>query len=220
MTVLPLAVLLLSTAVQAANPVFGAYSTDSCDSCLDETYQSCPGDYKTRSYATCMCAGDGSANFVKCLSYCDASLNEPAIASSTYYGYCVLFFKELCDGAEQFLSEKIYGEQCSKEAIAAGGIGAKDGDDGDDESSKRLVQLVTQSQDRKLILLNSESSEPNKTKDSDSMETGEASETTKTGDASKTAGKSEATQTSNHAIASSVPVWAVVAGVGLHFMNM
>ncbi|KAH7256257.1 hypothetical protein BKA59DRAFT_467088 [Fusarium tricinctum] len=202
MTVLPLAVLLLSTAVQAANPVFGAYSTDSCDSCLDETYQNCPGDYKTRSYATCMCAGDGSANFVKCLSYCDANLNEPAIASSTYYGYCVLFFKELCDGAEQFLSEKIYGEQCSKEAIAAGGIGAKDGDDGDDESSK------------------SESSEPNKTKDSDSMETGEASETTKTGDASKTAGKSEATQTSNHAIASSVPVWAVVAGVGLHFMNM
>lgn len=220
MTLLPLAICLLTTAVQAANPVFGAYSTDSCDSCLDETYQSCPGDYMTRSYATCMCAGDGSANFVKCLPYCDASLNEPAIASSTYYGYCVLFFKELCDGAEQFLTEKIYGEQCSKEAIAAGGIGAKDGDNGDDESSKRLVELEIQSQDPKLIMLISESSEPNKTKDSDSKETGEASETTKTGDASSTAGKSEATQTANDAIAPIVPVWAVVAGVGLQFMNM
>jgi hypothetical protein len=140
LTLLPLAVLLFSTAVEAANPLFGAYSTDSCDSCLDETYQSCPGDYKTRPYATCMCAGDGSANFVKCLSYCDVNKNEIAIASSTYYGYCVQFYKELCDGAQQFLSEEIYDKQCSKEAIAAGGIGAKDGDDGDDDPSKRLVQ--------------------------------------------------------------------------------
>jgi thiol:disulfide interchange protein len=68
--------------------------------------------------------------------------------------------------------------------------------------------------------LNSENSEPNKTKDSDSEETGDASETSKTGDASKTAGKSEATQTANDAIASSVPVWAMVAGIGLQFVNM
>ncbi|KAM0217701.1 hypothetical protein ACHAPQ_008228 [Fusarium lateritium] len=202
LTLLPLVVLLPIT-VQAANPVFGAYSTDSCDSCLDETYQSCPGDYMTRPYATCMCAGDGSANFVKCLSYCDVNKNEPAIASSTYYGYCVLFFKELCDGAQQFLTEDIYKEQCSKEAIAAGGIGAKESDDdGDDDSSK------------------SESPEPNKTKNSDSDETGDASETSKAGDASKTAAQSEATQTGNDAIASSVPVWAVVAGIGLQFMNL
>jgi hypothetical protein len=140
LTLLPLAVLLFSTAVEAANPLFGAYSTDSCDSCLDETYQSCPGDYKTRPYATCMCAGDGIANFQTCMSYCDVNKNEIAIASSTYMGYCVQFFKELCDGAQQFLSEEIYDKQCSKEAIAAGGIGAKDGDDGDDDSSKRLVQ--------------------------------------------------------------------------------
>ncbi|KAM0185570.1 hypothetical protein ACHAPA_012082 [Fusarium lateritium] len=200
LTLLPLAVLLLSTAVQAANPVFGAYSTDSCDSCLDETYQSCPGDYKTRPYATCMCAGDGSANFVKCLSYCDVNKNEPAIASSTYYGYCVLFFKELCDGAQQFLTEDIYEKQCSKEAIAAGGIGAKEGDD--DDSSK------------------SGSTEPNKTKVSDSEETDDASETSKAGDASKTAAQSEATHTTNDAIASMVPVWAVVAGIGLQFMNI
>ncbi|KAM0235000.1 hypothetical protein ACHAP5_009862 [Fusarium lateritium] len=150
-----------------------------------------------------MCAGDGSANFVKCLSYCDVNKNEPAIASSTYYGYCVLFFKELCDGAQQFLTENIYEEQCSKEAIAAGGIGAKEGDDDGDEDSGK-----------------SESSEPNKTKDSDSEETGDASETSKIGDASKTVGKSEATQTANDAIASSVPVWAVMAGIGLQFMNV
>lgn len=131
-TVLSLALGLLPL-VQASNPVFGAYQTDSCDACLDQTYESCPGDYKTRSYATCMCAGDGSANFVSCLSSCDPNKNEPAIASSTYYGYCVLFFKELCDGAQEFLSEDIYNKQCSKEAIKAGGIGAKDGDDDSEE---------------------------------------------------------------------------------------
>lgn len=127
--------LLLSSTVLASNPVFGAYATDSCDTCLDQTYESCPGDYKTRSYATCMCAGDGSANFVSCLSSCDATLNEPANASATYYGYCLMFFKELCDGAQEFVSSDTYAEQCSKEAIKAGGIGEKGDDSGDDSGS-------------------------------------------------------------------------------------
>jgi hypothetical protein len=88
-----------------------------------------------------MCAGDGSANFVTCLSYCDVNLNEPANASAAYYRYCLMFFKELCGGAEQFVDEETYAEQCSKEAIEAGGIGEKGGDDagedGDGGSDKK-----------------------------------------------------------------------------------
>ncbi|KAJ0128331.1 Uncharacterized protein HZ326_28572 [Fusarium oxysporum f. sp. albedinis] len=75
------------------------YQTDSCDACLDQTYESSPGDYKTRTYATCILADDGSAKFASCLSSCDPDKNEPAIASSTYYGSCVLFLEELCGGA-------------------------------------------------------------------------------------------------------------------------
>ncbi|PNP79959.1 hypothetical protein FNYG_06656 [Fusarium nygamai] len=185
----------LLTAVQASNPVFGAYQTDSCDACLDQTYESCPGDYKTRSYATCMCAGDGSANFVSCLSSCDPNKNEPAIASSTYYGYCVLFFKELCDGAQEILSEDIYNKQCSKEAIEAGGIGAKDGDD-------------------------DSSSEPSKTKDSSSKETDDSGESDEANDSetTKTSGSAQATSTSG-ALATMVPAWAIMAGMGLQLMN-
>lgn len=123
-----LTLFLLSTTALASNVLFGAYSTDECDACLDQTFQSCPGDYQTRSYATCMCAGDGSANFVSCLSSCDPGLNEPANASATYYGYCLMFFKELCDGGQKFVDNETYNKQCSKEAIKAGGIGA-DGDD-------------------------------------------------------------------------------------------
>ncbi len=46
-----------------------------------------------------MCAGDGGTNFVQCTSVCDVSLNEPAIAASAWYGYCVIFFKEMCPDA-------------------------------------------------------------------------------------------------------------------------
>jgi hypothetical protein len=113
---------LLLTAVQAANAVFGAYSTPSCEECLDETFQSCPGDYETRSYAECMCAGDGSVTFNSCLSECDTSLNEPANAVANFYGYCVIFFKELCPTAEQYLDDDIFNKQCSPEAIEAGGL--------------------------------------------------------------------------------------------------
>ncbi|KAF9768035.1 hypothetical protein IL306_014703 [Fusarium sp. DS 682] len=179
----------LLTAVQASNPVFGAYQTDACDACLDQTYESCPGDYKTRSYATCMCAGDGSANFVSCLASCDPNKNEPAIASSTYYGYCVLFFKELCDGAQQFLSEDIYNKQCSKEAIKEGGIGAKNGGDDDSEESDK------------------------ETDESDKSDEANDSETT------KTSGSAQSTSTSG-ALATMVPAWAIMAGMGLHLVSV
>lgn len=47
-----LAVGQLATTVSAANMVFGAYGNRNCEACLDKTFQSCPGDYQTRSYAT------------------------------------------------------------------------------------------------------------------------------------------------------------------------
>ncbi|KAL6407436.1 hypothetical protein AUP68_10268 [Ilyonectria robusta] len=122
--ILSLAINLLFTAVQAANPVFGAYATPSCEECLDQTYESCPGDYRKLPYAECMCKGDGGTNFVSCVPQCDASLNEPNNAAGAWYGYCVVFFKEMCPPAEYYLSDDYFNEQCSSEAIASGGLDA------------------------------------------------------------------------------------------------
>lgn len=122
--IVSLALSLLFTAVQAANVLFGAYATASCEECLDQTYESCPGDYQTRSYAECMCAGDGSTNFVSCMPQCDASLNERNNAASAWYGYCVQFFKEICPSAEYYLDDEYFNDECSPEAIAAGGLGS------------------------------------------------------------------------------------------------
>ncbi|RGP58702.1 hypothetical protein FLONG3_11415 [Fusarium longipes] len=220
-----LSVLLLSTTVLASNVLFGAYSTEKCDSCLDQTFESCPGDYKTRSYATCMCAGDGSTNFVSCLSYCDPTLNEPANASATYYGYCLIFFKELCDGAQQFVSEETYARQCSKEAIEAGGRGEKGGDDsGEDEdggSNKKDTNTDTDSEKRQVTWIR-KISKPTKTNQPASSKTDETSEVndtnaaTTTNDASKT---SETAQTTSGAKATAIPAMALFVGLGLQFVN-
>src|SRR4051812_32096857 len=109
---IPTALGLLITAAQAANPVFGVYSSGACDSCLDQTFASCPGDYLTRSYATCMCAGDGGTNTVTCLSQCDPGLNEPANVVATWYGYCTIFFKEMCPEAKEYMSDSRFQSEC------------------------------------------------------------------------------------------------------------
>ncbi|CAF3573170.1 unnamed protein product [Fusarium graminearum] len=212
--------LLLSSTVLASNPVFGAYATDSCDTCLDQTYESCPGDYKTRSYATCMCAGDGSANFVSCLSSCDATLNEPANASATYYGYCLMFFKELCDGAQEFVSSDTYAEQCSKEAIKAGGIGEKGNDSGDDSGSgsdggsDKEADADSGSTAIEMPTKTNESASEKTNEKGESNETGAA---TTTGDSSKT---SETAQTTSGAKATAIPAMALFVGLGLQFINV
>ncbi|GKU22061.1 hypothetical protein FLAG1_10262 [Fusarium langsethiae] len=210
--------LLLSTTVLASNPLFGAYSTDQCDTCLDQTFESCPGDYQTRPYATCMCAGDGSANFVSCLSSCDTSLNEPANASATYYGYCLMFFKELCDGAQQFVDEETYAEQCSEEAIKAGGIGEKGNDSGDDGESDKESDSNGDDDSNEgtgiAVLTKTNESASEKTN-----ETGEANETdaaTTTDGSSKT---SETAQTTSGARATAIPAVALFAGLGVQFIN-
>lgn len=129
-----LALCFLCAAVKASNPVFGGFVSSACDSCLDETYQSCSGDYKTRPYATCMCTGDGSANVMTCLSSCDPEINEPAVVSGAWYRYCVKFFKDFCPASEYYLEAETFDRYCSEEAIAAGGIGKNEnGDSGSDE---------------------------------------------------------------------------------------
>ncbi|KAJ3538107.1 hypothetical protein NM208_g6052 [Fusarium decemcellulare] len=180
---------LFSTAVRASNPVFGAYPSSQCDTCLDEVYQSCPGDYQTRPYAVCMCAGDGSANFVSCLPYCDGGIDEAGIATSTFLWLL-----------QQYLDSDIFNKQCSKEAIAAGGIGA-DEDEGDDVST--AIEIPTQ------------------TSGSASEETGEADETkTDETKADKTSDASETTKSTSGATPTVIPALAIVAGLGLQLMNL
>lgn len=113
--------------VLAFNEIFGFSPSDpTCTACLDEVFESCPGDYKTRSYATCMCGGVGSTNFVGCTSNsCDPSVNSPNNAARMWYNYCTQFFPaELCPDAEQYMNADIFQDQCSSEAIASGGLGS------------------------------------------------------------------------------------------------
>jgi hypothetical protein len=126
---------LISTLTRAANPVFGTYTTPSCDTCLDQTFLSCPGDYHDRDYGTCMCYGDGGTNVNTCLSYCDTSLNEPANVVATWYGYCVIFFKDMCADAANYISQSRFEDECSPEAIAAGGVGEEQSGSGSGSAS-------------------------------------------------------------------------------------
>ncbi|KAI6355896.1 hypothetical protein MCOR25_008052 [Pyricularia grisea] len=128
-----LAVSHLATTVSAANMVFGAYGNRNCEACLDKTFQSCPGDYQTRSYATCMCAGNGGANVATCMSgYCDPSFNHIVVMS--WYMYCTMFFKELCPNAREYFDSETWDRLCSPEAVAKGGIGASGSGSGTSDS--------------------------------------------------------------------------------------
>ncbi|KAH6884261.1 hypothetical protein B0T10DRAFT_564837 [Thelonectria olida] len=195
---LSLAFSLLATAVQGANVLFGAYATGQCEECLDQTFESCPGDYETRPYAECMCAGDGGANFVSCLSQCDVSLDEPAIASSQFYYYCVQFFKEVCPSAEQYLDSQDFNEQCSDDAIAAGGIGASGTIASEDPTA---------------------TAEPTETTGKTEA-TGKTETTGKTEPSETTETSEKTTQSSSGATASAAPALAVMAGLGLQLINM
>ncbi|RBR25408.1 uncharacterized protein FIESC28_01845 [Fusarium coffeatum] len=191
---------LLASRALAANPLLGAYPTDQCDACMDEVYTSCPGNYQERSYATCMCAGDGSVKFLSCLGSCDPQLNEPANAASTYYGYCLMFFKELCDGAEGNVDQETYETQCSKKAIAEGGIGEKGGKSGDGDKTDTGSDDEDAGSDE-----NTEIVKPTRTNESVSDKTGDASEADETDAGSK--------QTA-------IPAVAILAGLGLQLVNV
>ncbi|KAL8366847.1 hypothetical protein RB595_008700 [Gaeumannomyces hyphopodioides] len=115
---LGLALACLSTAATAANNIFSAFNGN-CGKCLDQAYQSCPGDYMTLGFATCMCAGKGGANVNTCLSYCDVSLNEPTNVVNALYMYCAIFFaKDICPAAAQIFSQSTMDRLCSPDAIS------------------------------------------------------------------------------------------------------
>ncbi|KAJ4137286.1 hypothetical protein NW768_002868 [Fusarium equiseti] len=204
-----LTISLLAAQALAANPLLGAYPTDQCDACMDEVYTSCPGNYQERSYATCMCAGDGSTKFVSCLGSCDPQLNEPANASATYYGYCLMFFKELCDGAQAFVDQETYEKQCSKKAIAEGGIGEKDGKSGDGDKTDDAGDDEDADSDKSTEIV-----KPTKTNESAS-ETDQSTET-----ASSSATAALVTTTVSGAKQTAIPAVALLAGLGLQLVNV
>lgn len=70
-----------------------------------------------------MCYGDGSTNVAQCLPSCDPGLNEPTNVVATWYEYCVIFFKDMCPAASEYISQSRFNDECSPEAIAAGGLG-------------------------------------------------------------------------------------------------
>ncbi|KAJ4016327.1 hypothetical protein NW752_003449 [Fusarium irregulare] len=210
---------LLATQALAANPLLGAYPTDQCDACMDQVYTSCPGNYQDRSYATCMCAGDGSTKFVSCLGSCDPTLNEPANASATYYGYCLMFFKELCDGAQEFVDQETYEKQCSKKAIAEGGIGEKGGksDDGDKADTGSDDEDAESDESTEIV-------KPTKTNESASEKTDEANQSNETDEAIKTASSSATaalvTTTVSGSRQTAIPAVAILAGLGIQLVNV
>ncbi|KLU86888.1 hypothetical protein MAPG_05895 [Magnaporthiopsis poae ATCC 64411] len=118
---LGLALACLSTAATAANSIWAAF-TGSCQQCLDQAFVSCPGDYKTVSYAKCMCAGAGGANVNTCLGYCNAGFNEPTNVVNSYYMYCAIFFaKDVCPAAAKVFDQQTMDRLCSPEAVAKSG---------------------------------------------------------------------------------------------------
>ncbi|TQV90939.1 hypothetical protein IF1G_10460 [Cordyceps javanica] len=103
-------------AAEAVNPIFGAFATPSCEACLDDAFASCPGDYKTRTYAECMCAGiggEGGYKMVSCVAgSCDFNINENKNAAISHATYCVGFFKEFCTKSENNLPQSVYEREC------------------------------------------------------------------------------------------------------------
>lgn len=95
-----------------------AYSA--CNQCLDQTFSSCPGSYRTASYAQCMCKGDGGVNLVTCVSVCDSvdrlGTNLGSQQVSGWYGYCTIFFQDMCSDAQPFIYEDSWDKNCNADS--------------------------------------------------------------------------------------------------------
>lgn len=87
-----------------------------CNSCLDNAYLSCSGDYRSVNFAICLCAGEGSAQFAPCVGICDAAdklgVNLGSQKVGAFYNYCTQFFKELCPAARPFFDSEQWEEFC------------------------------------------------------------------------------------------------------------
>ncbi|KAH8587451.1 hypothetical protein B0O99DRAFT_601618 [Bisporella sp. PMI_857] len=83
----------------AENPVFGAYRSPSCDCCLNAAYTTCPGNFQDIDYGQCMCYRAGGSF-------------EAELTAKTWYGYCIIFFPEMCAAAEKYVSPDIWANNC------------------------------------------------------------------------------------------------------------
>ncbi|PMB69073.1 hypothetical protein BM221_005659 [Beauveria bassiana] len=108
-------------ATEAANPIFGSFVTPACEACLDAAFDSCPGDYKSRGYAECMCAGEGGLKATACAAQrCDHSIYEETNVVIALATYCVGIIKESCPGFKKFLPQSVYDRDCSSSTTATG----------------------------------------------------------------------------------------------------
>ncbi|KAM3464415.1 hypothetical protein BBAD15_g10500 [Beauveria bassiana D1-5] len=108
-------------ATEAANPIFGSFVTPACEACLDAAFDSCPGDYKSRGYAECMCAGEGGLKATACAAQrCDHSIYEETNVVIALATYCVGIMKESCPGLKKFLPQSVYDRDCSSSTTATG----------------------------------------------------------------------------------------------------
>lgn len=113
---------LFQSAALAANPIWAVFSGN-CESCLDSVYSECPSNYRTLTYAQCMCGGQGAKDFVSCSSVCqtyDTSIakNQQRLAITSWYMYCIMFFKGACDEAQALVSPDIWEASCGAAALA------------------------------------------------------------------------------------------------------
>lgn len=110
---------LLRSAACQLGLIFGSTQYPDCNSCLDQTGASCPGNYEDVSYAECMCKGDGAVKVNTCVSVCNSVDTNGYIASNIanqFYGYCVEFFSDMCSDAQGTLQADIYEEYCGANA--------------------------------------------------------------------------------------------------------
>lgn len=116
----------------AANLIWGSYpSNPQCNNCLDQTFDSCEGDYTTPEYARCMCAGVGSTNMVSCVSVCSAvdqdslGISWADNVASGWYTYCIMFdeFKSLYAEAKSYVSPDLWAEP-----VRCGNVDVSEGD--------------------------------------------------------------------------------------------
>ncbi|KAK0647148.1 hypothetical protein B0T16DRAFT_391442 [Cercophora newfieldiana] len=115
----------------ALNDIFIPLPYPECNACLDTAANSCPGNYQQRSYAECICAGEGSKQIVGCVGTCDAVDTQPMGAGNKvvrgYYSYCIMFFPELCTEAVDFVNPDFWQEHCGAGSSATGGSGSGSG---------------------------------------------------------------------------------------------
>ncbi|KAK0622483.1 hypothetical protein B0T14DRAFT_552906 [Immersiella caudata] len=116
---------LLSSTATALNDIFIPLPYPECNSCLDTAANSCPGNYRDRTYAECICAGTGSKLIVGCVGTCDAVDTMPMGAGNKvvrgYYSYCIMFFPEMCAEAVDFVNPEFWEQTCGQ---AGGGVGS------------------------------------------------------------------------------------------------